>query len=295
MGGRDPHCVWNLPCLQLFHSCNRWGWRESQFKCTDTEGLFESSVSGGRVWPWQEKGPSLSFSLPTSTRFTRFVQYPTGTVPWRGKLVLGNCRSPQSTRMGPTGRTKSLSSNCCFRSLLIWICKFLQHRQRWCISASCVPLMPAGLLAASSFSTPITPWLWFIYFMAVLGEPKQDQSPVGRHYANSMQGRSAPRELPLEMGKTQLWLRKGQYVTATAQGQMHAAHWDTKNVCQHSYGTGVLEQQCCIRTWEGLCWTRESQHQQPLSWWEIPLGHVLHLVAMGCADQGAVLQETEQL
>lgn len=178
-----------------------------------TQRDSQSSISRGRVWCGQEKAPCLAFALPTSTRFTRFVQHPTDTGPWRGSWSWATVGV--STRMGLTGRAKSLSSNCCFGSLLIWICKFLQHQQRWCISASCVPLMTAGLLAASSFSTPITPWSWFIYFMAVLGEPKQDQSPVRRDCANSLQGRSTPRELPLETGKTQQQLRNGKCIMGT--------------------------------------------------------------------------------
>lgn len=80
-------------------------------------------VPGGRVWPWQGKGPTPAFSLPASNGFIRFVQHPTSSVERQWE----HCESPQPTRMGLAGRARSFSSSCCSRRLLMWICKFPVH------------------------------------------------------------------------------------------------------------------------------------------------------------------------
>lgn len=146
------------------------------------EALLGSSVPGGRVWPWQGKGPSPAFSLPTSSGFLRFVQCPTGPV----ERQRGHCGSPQSSRMGLTGRAESSSSNCCFRSPLMWIWKLLEHgRQRGCIGASCAPLMTAGLPAQHSHHSSITVHLLQGGAWRTKTRPKP--------WANSSQGRWIPR------------------------------------------------------------------------------------------------------
>lgn len=115
-----PACSYSIPVMGAD--------KEKPSLNAQTQRDSQSSISRGRVWCGQEKGPCLAFALPTSTRFTRFVQHPTDTGPWRGSWSWATVGV--STRMGLTGRAKSLSSNCCFGSLLIWICKFLQHQQR---------------------------------------------------------------------------------------------------------------------------------------------------------------------
>lgn len=102
----------------------------------------------------------------------------------------GHCGSPQFSRMGLTGRAESSSSNCCFRSPLMWICKLLEHgRQRGCIGASCAPLMTAGLPAQHSHRSSIT------INLLQGGAWRTKTRPKPR--ANSPQGKCIPRAVGL--------------------------------------------------------------------------------------------------
>lgn len=86
-------------------------------------------------------------------------------------------------------------------------------------------------------------------------------------------GQVRPEKLPSATGKSEPWLRNGQCAADTARG---LRCWKSSAPYTPVYG-------------EGLCGRGESQHQQPLSWWEVPLGHVWLLAARGCADQGGAL------